>query len=103
MKHLLIGLTLAVGAAIAADAHQDIPEGKISAAPETTVTAQGPGDLEPAAAANQQQSQAAPSAAPDQASQPPQDAGNRSAIKVKPGGEAIKDKDLWEKTGYIHP
>src|SRR5262249_47866113 len=28
---------------------------------------------------------------------------NRSAIKVKPGGQAIKQKDLWEKTGYIHP
>jgi membrane-associated phospholipid phosphatase len=28
---------------------------------------------------------------------------NNSAIQVKPGGEAIKNKDLWEKTGYIHP
>src|SRR5580700_9806019 len=28
---------------------------------------------------------------------------NQTAIKVKPGAEAIKDKDLWEKTGYIHP
>lgn len=27
----------------------------------------------------------------------------RSAIKVKPGAEAIKNKDLWEETGYIHP
>jgi membrane-associated phospholipid phosphatase len=26
-----------------------------------------------------------------------------TAIKVKPGAEAIKDKDLWEKTGYLHP
>ena len=26
-----------------------------------------------------------------------------SAIQVKPGGEAIKNKDLWEKTGYFHP
>lgn len=26
-----------------------------------------------------------------------------TAIKVKPGAEAIKDKDLWEKTGYFHP
>jgi membrane-associated phospholipid phosphatase len=28
---------------------------------------------------------------------------NATAIKVKPGAEAIKDKDLWEKTGYLHP
>jgi len=28
---------------------------------------------------------------------------NSTAIKVKPGAEAIKDKDLWEKTGYLHP
>ena len=28
---------------------------------------------------------------------------NQSTIQVKPGGEAIKDKDLWEKTGYFHP
>ena len=37
------------------------------------------------------------------AEQQPQSEKNRSAIKVKPGAEAIKDKDLWEKTGYIHP
>jgi membrane-associated phospholipid phosphatase len=28
---------------------------------------------------------------------------NNSAIQVKPGGEAIKNIDLWEKTGYLHP
>ena len=27
----------------------------------------------------------------------------RSVIDVKPGEEAIKNKDLWEKTGYLHP
>jgi membrane-associated phospholipid phosphatase len=27
----------------------------------------------------------------------------RSVIEVKPGEEAIKNKDLWEKTGYFHP
>jgi membrane-associated phospholipid phosphatase len=32
-----------------------------------------------------------------------QDTSNTTAIQVKPGGEAIKDKDLWEKTGYLHP
>ncbi len=28
---------------------------------------------------------------------------NSTAIHVKPGAEAIKEKDLWEKTGYFHP
>jgi membrane-associated phospholipid phosphatase len=28
---------------------------------------------------------------------------NGSPIQVKPGAEAIKNKDLWEKTGYLHP
>ena len=28
---------------------------------------------------------------------------NRSVLEVKPGGEAIKQKDLWEKSGYLHP
>jgi hypothetical protein len=28
---------------------------------------------------------------------------NSTAIKVKPGAAAIKDQDLWEKTGYLHP
>jgi membrane-associated phospholipid phosphatase len=32
-----------------------------------------------------------------------QTADTSTAIKVKPGAEAIKDKDLWEKTGYLHP
>ena len=32
-----------------------------------------------------------------------QSSAQRSAIKVKPGGQVIKQKDLWEKTGYFHP
>jgi membrane-associated phospholipid phosphatase len=28
---------------------------------------------------------------------------DRSTIDVKPGGQVIKNKDLWEKTGYFHP
>jgi len=32
-----------------------------------------------------------------------QTGGNPTAIQVKPGAEAIKNKDLWEKTGYLHP
>jgi membrane-associated phospholipid phosphatase len=33
---------------------------------------------------------------------PPQER-NRSVLEVKPGGEAIKEKDLWEESGYLHP
>src|ERR1700693_4286218 len=28
---------------------------------------------------------------------------NSTAIKVTPGAQAIRDKDLWEKTGYLQP
>lgn len=32
-----------------------------------------------------------------------QNATTASPIQVKPGSQAIKNKDLWEKTGYLHP
>lgn len=28
---------------------------------------------------------------------------DRAVIDVKPGGQVIKNKDLWEQTGYFHP
>jgi hypothetical protein len=28
---------------------------------------------------------------------------NRSVLPIAPGTEAIKDKDLYEPTGYLHP
>ncbi|MBZ5620739.1 MAG: phosphatase PAP2 family protein [Acidobacteriia bacterium] len=40
---------------------------------------------------------------PPQDSPQSQDQSNRSVLEVKPGAEAIKNKDLWEKTGYFHP
>ena len=45
--------------------------------------------------------QKTPPAEPQQ--QPQQGDSNRSVIKVKPGGEALKNKDLYDDTGYIHP
>jgi membrane-associated phospholipid phosphatase len=33
----------------------------------------------------------------------PQDETQRSTLEVRPGPPAIKDKDLWEKAGYLHP
>jgi membrane-associated phospholipid phosphatase len=53
-------------------------------------------------AVDPQTQQAAPAQAPP-AQQPQQPAANRSVIGVKRGGEAIKNKDLWEATGYFHP
>jgi membrane-associated phospholipid phosphatase len=32
-----------------------------------------------------------------------QDEAQRSALEVSPGGQVIKQKDLWEGTGYFHP
>jgi len=43
---------------------------------------------------------------PDQSKPPeatPEPEANRSVIQPKPGGEAIKPKDLYEGTGYFHP
>ncbi len=39
----------------------------------------------------------------DQENAPPQAGANRSVLEVKPGAEAIKNKDFWENTGYFHP
>lgn len=35
--------------------------------------------------------------------QSPSHEAQRSALDVKPGGQVIKQKDLWDATGYIHP
>jgi len=32
-----------------------------------------------------------------------QDSAHRSALEVKPGAPVIKQRDLWDATGYIHP
>lgn len=44
-------------------------------------------------------------AAPPAQSQTPstQESQDRSALQVKPGGQVIKPKDLWNDTGYFHP
>jgi membrane-associated phospholipid phosphatase len=69
-----------------------------------TAPAQPP--QQPPAAGQQtpQTEQAAPVQEPQpQSVQPPERTANRSTIAVKPGGEAIKNKDLWEATGIFHP
>jgi membrane-associated phospholipid phosphatase len=42
---------------------------------------------------------------PSAAQPPPASSGqsDRSVLEVKPGGQVIKNKDLWEGTGYFHP
>src|SRR5579872_1097705 len=42
-----------------------------------------------------------PDSSADQAQQ--RNESQRAAEEVKPGEEVIKNKDLWEKTGYFHP
>ena len=52
----------------------------------------------------QSQTPAAEQAKPgDQTPDKAEGSAQRSTIEVKPGPEAIKDKDLFEKTGYFHP
>jgi len=44
-----------------------------------------------------------PMLAQQQQQQDPQGEAQRSTIEVKPGGQVIKQKDLWDATGYLHP
>ena len=46
-----------------------------------------------------QQQQAEPLAPPEQRPTQP----DRTVLDVKPGGEALKNKDFYERTGYFHP
>jgi membrane-associated phospholipid phosphatase len=46
---------------------------------------------------------AQPQGVQPQAAQPQQPIANRSAIQVKRGGEALKNKDFWEASGIFHP
>ena len=39
----------------------------------------------------------------DTAPKRPSDEAQRSVVEVKPGPPVIKQKDLWEETGYFHP
>lgn len=94
MKEVLCGLALVLSLGLAAECQDGAP-------PQRT-TAPGQAQTMP------QQTTPAQEQTPQQQTTPPGTAqpkgeSNRSAIKVKPGGQAIKDKDLWEKTGYIHP
>jgi membrane-associated phospholipid phosphatase len=71
-----------------------------------TITTVGLAQTTPApdqAASQQTSPQQAPpvSQPPDQNRQ--QEDRNRSVLEVKPGGEAIKQKDLWDQSGYFHP
>ena len=51
----------------------------------------------------QQAPGAPPATQPEQAQSPAQGESNRSVIKPKPGQEAIKEKDLYDRSGYMHP
>jgi membrane-associated phospholipid phosphatase len=105
MKRFLLWFTVAatMTAAVRAQESTGLPEGSggggAQAADQSsaaqTATKQTPATQTPAAQAPATQDQ--------QSQEAGQGESHRSAIKVKPGQEAIKNKDLWEKTGYIHP
>jgi hypothetical protein len=44
-----------------------------------------------------------PAPSPDLGQTAPGQEANRSVVKPAPGGEVIKSKDLYERTGYFHP
>jgi len=97
MKELLFGVAIAVFTILPAECKDSaIADPQQQGEPQTAVPAQ-----------DQSQRQAEPQTAPPEQDQSQQNGlpgeNKPSAIKVKPGGEAIKDKDLWEKSGYIHP
>jgi membrane-associated phospholipid phosphatase len=39
----------------------------------------------------------------NQSNQKPPGKAHNSTIEVKPGGQVIKQKDLWDASGYVHP
>jgi membrane-associated phospholipid phosphatase len=82
MKLLVLLFTLLLAPTFA----QEFPSAPARATEAQTVDEQQAQQEPPAATSPQTPSQA-----------------DRSAIQVKPGGQVIKDKDLWEKTGYFHP
>ena len=49
------------------------------------------------------QPQSTPPATAQPAAPQVQEDRNRSTLEVKPGGEAIKNKDFYQRTGYFHP
>lgn len=87
MRRLLPGLLLVSIVAIGQTNPPDLPSDQ-QTQPQTQTTPRSTAPAQtPAADQNQQTSE-------DR---------NRSVLEVKPGSEAIKNKDLWERTGYFHP
>jgi membrane-associated phospholipid phosphatase len=59
-------------------------------------------DSPPPAQPATQESQQQPAASPPE-TPPAENEEQRSVLDVKPGSPAIKNKDLWQGTGYFHP
>jgi membrane-associated phospholipid phosphatase len=71
-----------------------IATGLIISLATSWASAQAPSDPPDPVSPDQQQSQAQTQS---------QSGAERSVLGVKPGEEALKNKDLYEKTGYFHP
>ncbi len=118
MKHLLCGFALFSLLTLQA---QQIPRGTQN--PRSTVSSDQEQTQEQqttlyeapqTTASDVQQTQTPPQTTPPDAQQaapttpagtqqPAQGDSNRSVIKVKPGGEVLKPRDLYDRTGYLHP
>ena len=100
MRALLSGFVLFAFLFVAMGFGQDVAEQEELYRPESAQNT-------PAAGTPSEQSPTPPTQ-PEQhgAPQTPPAGGkqaNRSVLGVKPGTQALKDKDLYEKTGYLHP
>src|SRR5580704_5122111 len=72
-----------------------LPLAAFGQAPPPTAGTQNP----PATEQTAPQAQETPQVAPQDTQQDAQ----RSTIEVKPGSPVIKQKDMWDDTGYFHP
>ncbi len=76
--------------------------GSISSPDQPTGQAATPASVEETASSqNSNQNEPSPGQTPQTSSAPEQQ--NRSVLGVTPGTQAIKEKDLYEQSGYFHP
>jgi membrane-associated phospholipid phosphatase len=75
----------------------------LSALPPAPNETPGTAPSDQAAQTAQAAPQAKPAPAPEQPQLPAQGESNRSVIKPAKGQEAIKEKDLYARSGYLHP
>lgn len=105
MKHLLCGFALFSFLTLQAQ-QTDPPFSQNPPSTVSTVPQQAPETAQtttPDAQKTQTAGQQAQQSTSVGSQQNAQGESNRSVIKVKPGGEVLKPKDLYDRTGYLHP